>query len=139
MAALTSIKTRVLFMPIQSRLHDRITVEVTPSHWVNALMVDNRSPFEAFSPVGAIPTAANLTTHSGGEADFLAMPLHELICQIEAQRLELPVGGAFRLDQVLETSAPMEENGGDGKIGVLPWSLGTKGSRIGAAPFEATR
>jgi hypothetical protein len=120
MAALTSIKTRVLFMPIQSRLHDRITVEVTHSHWVNALMADNRSPFEAFSPVGAIPTAANLTTHSGGEADFVATLLPALFGLIEAHRLEVPVGGAFRMNQVVETYAPMEENGGDGKIGVLP-------------------
>ena len=39
---------------------------------------------------------------------------------IEAHRLEVTVGGAFRVDQVAETSAPMEENGVDGKIVVLP-------------------
>jgi hypothetical protein len=62
----------------------------------------------------------SLTTHSGGEADFMATLPPALFGLIEAQGLEVPVGGAFRADQVVETYGPMEENGGDGKIVALP-------------------
>ncbi len=47
-------------------------------------MVGNSWEFEAFSPMGAIPTAVSLTTYSGGAEDFIDTPLQAFVEAIEA-------------------------------------------------------
>ncbi len=79
-------------------------------------MVGNRWEFENFSPMGAIPTAVNLTTYAGGAEDFMATPLQGFIDEIEQGRAKVPIGRVFRIDEIVEAHRTMEENRGGGKI-----------------------
>jgi NADPH:quinone reductase-like Zn-dependent oxidoreductase len=82
-------------------------------------MVGNKWELEAFSPMGAIPTAVNLTTYAGGPEDFIATPLEELVEQIKGGKLKVKVGKVFKLDEIVEAHRVMEENSAGGKIVVL--------------------
>jgi len=82
-------------------------------------MVGNAWELEAFSPMGAIPTAVNLTTYAGGPEDFVATPLEELAAQIKAGELKVKVGRVFKLDEIVEAHRVMEGNSAGGKIVVL--------------------
>ncbi|MCZ6669957.1 MAG: zinc-binding alcohol dehydrogenase family protein [Acidobacteria bacterium] len=79
-------------------------------------MVGNRWEFEKFSPMGAIPTAVNLTTYAGGPEDFLSTPLQEFIDEIEQGRAKAPIGRVFSIDEIVEAHRTMEENLAGGKI-----------------------
>jgi len=61
----------------------------------------------------------SLTTHSGGDAGFFAMPIEELVCLIHASRLEVPVSHVFRMDQIMEAHLLSEENGAARRNDVL--------------------
>ena len=82
-------------------------------------MVGDQWSFKEFSPWGAIPTAVNLTTYSGGADDFICTPLQDLIAQIEEGKMQPPIGKVFSLDQIIEAHRCMEENEAGGKIVVL--------------------
>lgn len=82
-------------------------------------MVGDKWSLEEFSPMGAIPTAVNLTTYSGGVEDFVRTPLQELARSIEAGTLKPQIGQVFRLDEIVEAHRCMEENRAGGKIVVL--------------------
>jgi NADPH:quinone reductase-like Zn-dependent oxidoreductase len=82
-------------------------------------MVGSRWSFDDFSPMEVIPTAVCLTTYDGGPADFMLTPLEELVEQIAAGTLRVPVGRTFRLDDIVEAHRCMEENRAGGKIVVL--------------------
>jgi NADPH:quinone reductase-like Zn-dependent oxidoreductase len=82
-------------------------------------MVAKRWSLDDFSPMDAIPTAVNLTTHAGGSEDFLATPLQELVDEIAAGALRVSVGKVFRLDEIVEAHRCMEESRAGGKIVVL--------------------
>jgi NADPH:quinone reductase-like Zn-dependent oxidoreductase len=60
-----------------------------------------------------------LTTYDGGPADFMRMPLQDLVRLIETGDLKVHVGKVFRLDQIAEAHRCMEENKAGGKIVVL--------------------
>ena len=79
-------------------------------------MVGNRWEFENFSPMGAIPTAVNLTIYAGGAEDFMATPLQGFVDEIEQGRAKVPIGRVFRIDEIVEAHRTMEENLGGGKI-----------------------
>lgn len=82
-------------------------------------MVSNKWTLEAFSPMGSIPTAVRLTTYSGGDADFMATPMQELVEQVEQGSLNIQIGRTFKLDQIVEAHSCMEANLADGKIVIL--------------------
>jgi NADPH:quinone reductase-like Zn-dependent oxidoreductase len=82
-------------------------------------MVGNQWELEKFSPMDKIPTAVSLTTYSGGTEDFIAMPLEELVTQIQEGRLKVKVGKVFKLEEIVEAHSCMEENRAGGKIVVL--------------------
>lgn len=82
-------------------------------------MVGNAWTFANFSPMGAIPTAVNLTTYSGGAEDFILTPLQELADQITAGDLAIKVGATFSLDEIVEAHRMLEENKAGGKIVIL--------------------
>jgi NADPH:quinone reductase-like Zn-dependent oxidoreductase len=73
-----------------------------------------------FSPMDAIPSAVCLTTYDGGVAEFMRMPLQELVGHVEQGALRVQVGRTFRLDEIAEAHRCMEENRAGGKIVVLP-------------------
>ena len=79
-------------------------------------MVGNSWEFERFSPMGAIPTAVNLTTYAGGSDDFIATPLQKVIDAIEAGTFRPPIGRVFSIDEIVEAHRTMEGNAAGGKI-----------------------
>jgi NADPH:quinone reductase-like Zn-dependent oxidoreductase len=82
-------------------------------------MVGNRWELERFSPMDKIPTAVSLTTYSGGQEDFMATPLEDLVKQIQEGKLKVKVGKVFKLEEIVEAHRCMEENRAGGKIVVL--------------------
>ena len=83
-------------------------------------MVGNSWSMENFAPMEVIPTAVGLTVYAGENADFMSMPLSDLLGQVEAGTLAVQVGQVFRLDQIVDAHRMMEENKAGGKIVVLP-------------------
>ena len=79
-------------------------------------MVGNAWEFERFSPMGAIPTAVNLTTYAGGAGEFAMTPLQQVVDEIEAGHFVPPIGKVFELSQIVEAHRAMEENTAGGKI-----------------------
>jgi NADPH:quinone reductase-like Zn-dependent oxidoreductase len=82
-------------------------------------MVGNQWSFENFAPMEVIPTSVALTTYAGEAEDFMRMPLEDLVEQIAAGDLQVPVGRVFHLDEIVEAHRWMEENRAGGKIVVL--------------------
>jgi NADPH:quinone reductase-like Zn-dependent oxidoreductase len=82
-------------------------------------MVGNSWEFERFSPMGAIPTAVNLTTYSGGPEDFIATPLQKVIDAVETGTFAPPIGRVFTIDEIVKAHRAMEDNTAGGKIVVL--------------------
>ena len=79
-------------------------------------MVGNSWEFEHFSPMGAIPTAVNLTTYAGGSDDFISTPLQQVIEAVEAGTFRPPIGRVFSIDEIVEAHRTMEGNAAAGKI-----------------------
>lgn len=81
-------------------------------------IVGNKWSFDDFNPMEKIPTAVCLTAYSGG-AEFMQMPLNDMVKQIEAGQMRVQVGKVFKLDQIVEAHQCMESNKANGKIVVL--------------------
>lgn len=79
-------------------------------------MVGNAWELERFSPMGAIPTAVNLTTYSGGSEDFVSTPLQQVVDAVEAGTFTPPIGRTFGIDDIVEAHRVMEANAAGGKI-----------------------
>jgi NADPH:quinone reductase-like Zn-dependent oxidoreductase len=79
-------------------------------------MVGNAWEFERFSPMGAIPTAVNLTTYAGGAEDFISTPLQQVVNAVEAGTFTPPIGKTFVIDDIVEAHRVMETNSAGGKI-----------------------
>ncbi len=79
-------------------------------------MVGNAWELDRFSPMGAIPTAVNLTTYSGGAEDFAATPLQQVVNAAQTGSFVPPIGRTFSLDQIVEAHRVMEANSAGGKI-----------------------
>lgn len=82
-------------------------------------MVGNSWSLPNFSPMETIPTAISLTTYDGGVGDFMAMPLQELIDQVEAGTLPVSFGPVFDIGEIVEAHRLMESNAARGKIVVV--------------------
>ncbi|MCZ6590380.1 MAG: zinc-binding alcohol dehydrogenase family protein [Alphaproteobacteria bacterium] len=82
-------------------------------------MVGNSWEFEKFSPMGAIPTAVNLTTYAGGAEDFIDTPLQAFVDAIEAGTAKIRTGPVFSIDDIVEAHRTMEEDRAAGKIVVV--------------------
>jgi NADPH:quinone reductase-like Zn-dependent oxidoreductase len=82
-------------------------------------MVGNNWSLADFSPMGAIPTAVNLTTYAGGSEDFMRTPLQDFVELIEAGEYSPHIGKTFSLDEIVEAHRCMERNQAGGKIVVL--------------------
>lgn len=79
-------------------------------------MVGDEWELERFSPMGAIPTAVNLTVYSGGPDEFMATPLQDVVKSVEAGSIKPPIGAVFPLDRIAEAHQTMENNQAAGKI-----------------------
>jgi NADPH:quinone reductase-like Zn-dependent oxidoreductase len=67
-----------------------------------------------------IPSTVRLTVYDGGVDEFMATPYDELLDQVSAGTLSIPVGKVFRLADIVEAHRCMDENQAGGKIVVLP-------------------
>lgn len=79
-------------------------------------MVGDAWEFERFSPMGAIPTAVNLTTYAVGAEDFISTPLQQVVDAVEAGTFRPPIGKTFSIDEIVEAHRTMENNTAGGKI-----------------------
>ena len=82
-------------------------------------IVGNAWSLPDFSPMDVIPSTVGLTTYSGGDQDFMATPLQDLVEQIALGKLHVQVGRTFTLDEIVEAHRCMEDNKAGGKIVVL--------------------
>jgi NADPH:quinone reductase-like Zn-dependent oxidoreductase len=79
-------------------------------------MVGNAWELDRFSPMGAIPTAVNLTTYSGGAEDFISTPLQQVVDAVQARTFTPPIGKTYTIDEIVEAHRAMETNSAGGKI-----------------------
>lgn len=79
-------------------------------------MVGNAWELDRFSPMGAIPTAVNLTTYSGGAEDFISTPLQQVVDAVQAGTFTPPIGKTYTIDEIVEAHRAMETNSAGGKI-----------------------
>jgi NADPH:quinone reductase-like Zn-dependent oxidoreductase len=100
-------------------LADSLQATKEPGIVCMAGMVGNQWSLPQFAPMDVIPTGVSLTTYSGGVADFMAMPLQELVDQVEAGVLPIRLGPVFQLDQISSAHAVMEQTSARGKIVVM--------------------
>lgn len=61
-----------------------------------------RLEFERLSPIDAIPTAVNLTNYSGGEEDFIATLLKQIVNAVQPGSFVPPIGKVFTINQIVE-------------------------------------
>ena len=97
------------------------SLQATAMHGAVAMvgMVGDSWEIENFSPMGAIPTAVNLTTYAGGADDFINTPLQDFIDAIERGETRVKTGPVYRIDDIVEAHRAMEEDRAGGKIVVL--------------------
>ncbi|KAG0584589.1 hypothetical protein KC19_3G220300 [Ceratodon purpureus] len=82
-------------------------------------IVGGKWTLDSFSPMEAIPTGVFLTSYAGGPNEFMATPLLELVQQMKAGTLHIPVGKTFKLEEIVQAHECMEANAAGGKIVVL--------------------
>lgn len=107
---------RVLELVGTTTLLDSLQCVATGGSVCMTGMVGNAWEFDRFSPMGAIPTAVNLTTYSGGAEDFLSTPLQRVVDAVEAGTFTPPIGKTFALEQIVEAHRTMDANSAGGKI-----------------------
>ncbi|MFC0132490.1 zinc-binding alcohol dehydrogenase family protein [Massilia eurypsychrophila] len=110
---------KVLELIGTTTLADSLAAVQEPGIVCMAGMVGDRWSFAQFAPMDVIPTGVSLTTYSGGVADFLAMPLQELIDQVADGRLPVAAARVFKLDDIVDAHRLMESNQAGGKIVVV--------------------
>ena len=110
---------KVLELVGTSSLTDSLQATKEPGIVCMAGMVGDQWSWLHFAPMDVIPTGVSLTTYSGGVTDFMAMPLQDLIEQVETGLLPIRLGPFFHLDQVSLAHALMEQTSARGKIVVL--------------------
>lgn len=107
---------RVLELVGTTTLLDSLQCAATGGSVCMTGMVGNAWEFERFSPMGAIPTAVNLTTYSGGAEDFISTPLQQVVHAVESGSFVPPIGKVFSIDEIVEAHRMMENNTAGGKI-----------------------
>lgn len=110
---------RVLELVGTTTLLDSLQCAATGGSVCMTGMVGNAWELERFSPMGAIPTAVNLTTYSGGAEEFMATPLQQVVDAVAAGRFDPPIGRIFGMDDIVEAHRLMDSNAAGGKIVVV--------------------
>ncbi|KAI0474123.1 hypothetical protein GGR56DRAFT_676554 [Xylariaceae sp. FL0804] len=73
---------------------------------------------KSFMPMAALPNRVRLCAYGGSQADLLAMPWDEMIRDIEAGRIKIPIR-EFKLDDIHEVHRILESGGGGAKMVVV--------------------
>ena len=82
-------------------------------------IVGNSWTLKDFNPMTEIPVTVKLTSYAGNTDDFINMPLQEILGDIEAGSLKIPLGQVFHLDEIIEAHQALDNNAGQGKIVVV--------------------
>jgi NADPH:quinone reductase-like Zn-dependent oxidoreductase len=110
---------KILELVGTATLADSLACLREPGTVCMAGMVGDRWSLDSFAPMDLIPTGRSLTTYSGDVEDFMAMPLQELVDQVEAGTLPIVVGRVFEFEAIVEAHRMMESNSARGKLVVL--------------------
>ena len=110
---------KVLELVGTTTLADSLAAVREPGVVCMAGMVGDRWSIADFAPMDVIPTAVSLTTYSGDVADFMRLPLQDLIDRVAAGALPVRIGRVFELDDIVEAHRLMESNAAGGKIVVV--------------------
>ncbi|KAI1415128.1 putative zinc-binding oxidoreductase [Hypoxylon sp. FL1857] len=73
---------------------------------------------EKFIPMGDLPNRVRLCAYGGGPDDFMALPWEELIRDIEAGKVKIPVR-EFKLEDIHTVHEILESGGGGAKMVVV--------------------
>ncbi|KAI1454876.1 putative zinc-binding oxidoreductase [Annulohypoxylon moriforme] len=73
---------------------------------------------EKFTPMGDLPNRVRLCAYGGGPDDFMALPWGELIHDIEAGKVRIPVR-EFKLEDIRTVHEILESGGGGAKMVVV--------------------
>ncbi|KAI2618935.1 putative zinc-binding oxidoreductase [Hypomontagnella submonticulosa] len=73
---------------------------------------------DKFSPFSALPNRVRLCAYGGGPQDLMALPLEELIRDIESEKIKIPVR-EFRLEDIRRVHEILESGGGGAKMVVV--------------------
>lgn len=79
----------------------------------------NQWAFEKFAPLGEIPSTVRLTAYGGDASDLPPERLQAFLDHLAAGRIQLNVDRIFKLDEMLEAHAWMENNKASGKLVVV--------------------
>ncbi|ORY57780.1 putative zinc-binding oxidoreductase [Pseudomassariella vexata] len=74
--------------------------------------------FDQFMPFGDLPNRVRLCIYGGGPEDFMLMPWEELVKDVEAGRVKIPVR-TFKLEDIQEIHDILEKGGGCAKMAVV--------------------
>lgn len=78
--------------------------------------LSNEWRMNGFSPLGEIPSTVRLTAYSGGNDDLSAAELQSFLDNVASGALRLPLDRVFRLEEIVEAHAYMEDNRAAGKL-----------------------
>lgn len=107
---------KVLELVGTETLADSLAAVREPGVVCMAGMVGDRWSIADFAPMDVIPTGISLTTYTGGVDDFMAMPLQQLIDQVQSGTLPVAIGKVFGIEDIVDAHRLMEENRAGGKI-----------------------
>ncbi len=82
-------------------------------------IVGNSWTLNDFNPMTEIPVAVKLTSYAGNADDFINTPLQEIVRDVEAGILNIPLGQVFHLDEIIKAHQALDNNAGQGKIVVV--------------------
>ncbi|KAE8379755.1 chaperonin 10-like protein [Aspergillus bertholletiae] len=83
-------------------------------------ILGNEWHWEKINPMELIPSESKLTVYSGGNEEFMRIPLDELVKMVEEGKLQVRVGRVFKMEEIAEAHRCMEESEAEGKIVVIP-------------------
>jgi NADPH:quinone reductase len=79
-------------------------------------MLSNQWTVERFYPIDYIPRGVRLTAYGGDAADLPASVLQGFIDDVEAGRVEVPIGHVYRFEEIVEAHQAMEDGTMSGKL-----------------------
>jgi NADPH:quinone reductase len=82
-------------------------------------MLSNQWTVEKFYPIGYIPRGVRLTAYGGEATDLPPSVLQGFIEDVEAGRIEVPIGHVYRFEEIVKAHQAMEEGSMSGKLVVM--------------------
>lgn len=98
------------------------TLRATRMHGIVCFtgMLSNDWTVRDFYPIEYLPRGVRRAAYGGGAADLPPHVLQDFLNAVAGGELSVPIHGTFRLEQIAEAHALMEEGRAAGKLVVLP-------------------